>query len=186
MEIQERLALSFAGGGFAHIPPSLVHVGEHGVKFLKLQGSHPAICKLLCGKEVDLLKTCRNPSFAGSQKLAALKEKVQESLKKSLAGQEGDPVFEEAGESGGSLGKTKKGLPKLENAPETITLDLYGVEVEVLAPNSWKSSDVFVKLESTMLDSVFKFLNTDCHECFSNSTRRSYQRSGAFKRKAGE
>ena len=45
---------------------------------------HPAICKLLCGKDVELHKNCRNPSFAGSQKLAALKEKVQDSLQKVL------------------------------------------------------------------------------------------------------
>ena len=167
------------------IPAGLVHAGRNGDKFLKLQGSHPAICKLLCGKDVELLKTCRNPSLAGSQKLAALKEKVQDGLKNLLVDQE-DPLFEDAGESAGSAGKQKRSLPKLENAPETITVDLYGVDVEVLAPTSWNSSDVYVKLDSTMLDNVFKFLHPDCQECFNAGSKRSYQKTGAFKRKAGD
>ena len=106
MEIQETLAISFAGATFVQIPAGLVHVGNNGVKFLKLAGSHPAICKLFCGKETEVFKECRNPSFAGSNKLVTLKEKVQDALKKVLACQEGeDPLFETAGSS---AGKAKK------------------------------------------------------------------------------
>ena len=56
MEIQETLAISFAGATFVQIPAGLVHVGNNGVKFLKLAGSHPAICKLFCGKETEVFR----------------------------------------------------------------------------------------------------------------------------------
>ena len=155
VEIQETLAISFAGATFVQIPAGLVHVGNNGVKFLKLAGSHPAICELFCGKETEVFKECRNPSFAGSNKLVTLKEKVQDALKKALGCQEGeDPLFETAGSS---AGKAKKVLPKATNAPETISVVLLGVVVEVLAPRSWRNEDVYVKLETSMVEAVFIF-----------------------------
>ena len=185
VEIQETLAISFAGATFVQIPAGLVHVGNNGVKFLKLPGSHPAICKLFCGKETEVFKECRNPSCAGSNKLVTLKEKVQDALKKALACQEGeDPLFESAGSSAGST--KKKVLPKVTNAPETLSVVLLGVVVEVLAPRSWDNEDVYVKLETSMLEAVFNFLHSDCLECLKAPSRRCYNKSGALKRKAGE
>ena len=183
MEIEERLAVSFGGAEFVQIPPGLLHAGNNGVKFLKLQASHPAICKLLCGKETQVFKDCRNPSFAGSGKLVTLKEKVHDSLKKALGQEEEDPLFENAGSS---AGKPRYGLPKLTNAPETVSVDVLCVVVGALAPSSWRNEDVYVKLEATMLVAVFNFLHSDCLECLKLPSKRCYQKSGAFKRKAGE
>ena len=80
MEIQERLAVSFAGAGFVQIPHVLVHVGKNGDKFLKLQASHPAICKLLCGKETELLK---EPFFCCLQEAGYFERESASFLEKS-------------------------------------------------------------------------------------------------------
>ena len=80
---------------------------------------------------------------------------MQDALKKALGCQEGeDPLFETAGSS---AGKAKKVLPKATNAPETISVVLLGVVVEVLAPRSWRNEDVYVKLETSMVEAVFIF-----------------------------
>ena len=103
-----------------------------------------------------MFKDCRNPSFAGSGKLVTLKEEVRDSLKKALGGQEEeDPLFENAGSSAGKPRGPRYGLPKLANAPETVSVDVLGVVVDALAPSSWRNEDVYVKQQCWRLCLIF-------------------------------
>ena len=79
VDIQERIAVSFNGSPSVPIPPQLLAV-HGGQKFLNMQGSHPNICRLVCGNRTDLLKGCKNPSLAQSPQLVALREKVVQAV----------------------------------------------------------------------------------------------------------
>ena len=73
----------------------------------------------------------------------------------------------------------RNGLPKVTNAPETVSVNLLGVDVDVLAPSSWKAADVYIKLEAAMLEAVLIFLHSDCEECFKSSSKRCYSKMQA-------
>ena len=179
MEIQERLTLSFAAGGFVQIPASLVRVCQHGLKFLKLQLT-PCYLQILVWEGDRNVLSLQNPSFGGSQKLATFEREGAGFLEKSLAGkEEEDLLFEDAGVNAGSAGKQRNGLPKLDNAPETAIVDLCMVWVWKYWLQVLGRLKMFVKLDSTMHDTActaLQFLHPDCQDRLSNSSKRSYQK----------
>lgn len=173
VEIQQKVAMSYAGSPLVTIPDSLLVQAENGTQFLKIRGSHPTIVKLIAGSQQEKLKP--NTSLAGSQKLAKLKmevKKVCETQAGQAAAQEqagpGEEFFEESAQP-----KAKK--PKLEKLPETVVVKLEDKEIMVMPPSSWKSSDVMVKLDQNMLQVVFDMLAADLDECLQDS-KRSYRK----------
>lgn len=178
VEIQDRVALSYAGGQLWQIPPALVLV-EEGQKYLKLQGSHHVLVKLLCGKDLDKVAGVKNPSFANSEKLQVLKDKVGEAAGKLLKREqpvvEGEEVF--AAEPEKKKGKyMAKQLPK--PSPVQVEIPLEEVEVKptvtLLAFSTSTKVDLHVLMQEDNLKHVFDFVSKDLEECFTGS-KRSYK-----------
>lgn len=173
VEIQQKVAMSYAGSPLVTIPDSLLVQAENGTQFLKIRGSHPTIVKLIAGSQQDKLKP--NASLAASQKLAQLKMEVKKACEaeagKASAQEQagpGEEFFEESAQP-----KAKK--IKLDKLPQNVVVKLEDKEIMVMPPSSWKSSDVMVKLDQKMLQVVFDMLAADLDECLQDS-KRSYQK----------
>ncbi|OLP99575.1 hypothetical protein AK812_SmicGene17865 [Symbiodinium microadriaticum] len=173
VEIQERVALAFAGGRHVPIPPALLVVGSDGSKYLKVRPSHGAICKLICGEAK--CKEAKNPSLAASPALAKLHGQIQKALEPD---QPGDDIFE-------AKDCKRKQLSKKADAPETVTISVNGTDVVLLAPKSSKTTDLIVKMEPQMMQAVFDMLAVDCEACFRELPKRAYTRSGKYRGKRG-
>ncbi|CAE7364428.1 unnamed protein product, partial [Symbiodinium microadriaticum] len=177
VDIQERYALSYAGGEHVPIPPTLLHSASDGAKFLKLRPSHRTICKLVCGKNLDIFKRNANPSIAGSAALQRLKEQLLETLRASVASKSEEAAaafFEDA--SSNEPRKTK--FQKVDDAPETIQMVVNGKEVVFLTPSNAKTTDLVVKLDPVMLQAVLDVLAEDVESCFSTGSKRQF--AGSF------
>ena len=66
VEITERVLLSYKDAKEVAIPRNLLHVADGGERYLKIQGSHMAVCKLAAGGHLDVYKQCKNPSLSSS------------------------------------------------------------------------------------------------------------------------
>ena len=53
VEITERVLLSYKDAKEVAIPRNLLHVADGGERYLKIQGSHMAVCKLAAGGHFD-------------------------------------------------------------------------------------------------------------------------------------
>ena len=168
IEIFERIAMSYAGGLLVQLPDSLIQEHE-GKKFLKLQCSHPAICRLLCGDQIEQFNSCKNASFAGSPKLQLLRGEVQKALRKAVTPAEVAGVFDGGDEpdakSGASADKKKQ---RMLPFPATLQVHFEGTDLCVLTPKS-----VYVLLEKDMLECIFASFHEDMENCLA-ATKRAY------------
>ena len=175
VEITERVHLSYKDAKEVAIPRNLLHVADGGERYLKIQASHPVICKLAAGGCLNVFKQCKNPSLSSSTKYGSLKEKlanaVEAACKKEEEGETKD-IFE--GTSTESNQKKRKA--KLQTCPDTVEIDVNTCKVEVLCPMAWKQQDLWVKLEPSMLQAVLDFLADDVQSCYKNETKRSYNK----------
>ena len=185
VEISEKILVSFKNGPECTIPSSLLVKAETGQKFLKLRPSAPILVKLICGPEhAEELAKVKNPSLATSPKFQELRGMIEEAVRKHADGKQ-DAEHDLFGDVEPDT-VTKQGKPSLQDAPETISLDLNGVTITCLTPTSWKSSDISVALEESQLEAVFSHLEEDCPECFENRKKRRYEKSGFFRKAKGE
>ena len=53
VDISEKVVLSCKGVNKAVVPDNLVSVGPDGRKFLKIQGSHPLVCRLVAADNLQ-------------------------------------------------------------------------------------------------------------------------------------
>ena len=60
-------------------------VGPGGRKLLKIQGSHPLVCRLVAADNLEALKTCKNPSLCQGDAFDSLRKKQEEALHKALS-----------------------------------------------------------------------------------------------------
>lgn len=152
------------------IPKALV-VESGGQKFFKLQCTHPAVCKLLCGQNTALFQGSKNPSMAGSSRLQMLKDSVQQALRNAVMPPEPAGVFEDEKGAGNPPKKRQKKLPH----PDSLEVDVCGSKVVVLTPQNFKAQDVFVLMDKEMLENVFGFLHKDRFGC----QKEAIQQEGA-------
>ena len=85
VDISEKVVLSYKGVNKAVVPDNLVSVGPDGRKFLKIQGSHPLVCRLVAADNLEALKTCKNPSLCQGDAFDSLRKKQEEALHKALS-----------------------------------------------------------------------------------------------------
>ena len=174
VEITERVHLSYKDAKEVAIPKNLLHVADEGERYLKIQGSHPVVCKLVAGGHLDVFKQCRNPSLSSSANYALLKEKlanaVQEACKKEQEEGEKD-IFEGSTTSANQ----KKRKANLFHCPDTLEIAVKTCQVKILTPMSFKQQDLWVQLDPQMLEAVFGFLEEDVETCF-KSDKRSYSK----------
>ena len=83
VEITERVLLSYKDAKEVAIPRNLLHVADGGERYLKIQGSHMAVCKLAAGGHLDVYKQCKNPSLSSSANYGLLKEKLANAVQES-------------------------------------------------------------------------------------------------------
>ena len=57
VEIIERVHLSYKDAKEVAIPRNLLHVADGGERYLKIQGSHPVVCKLAAGGHLGNART---------------------------------------------------------------------------------------------------------------------------------
>ena len=174
VDISEKVVLSYKKASSVVIPDTLVHVSEDGTKYLKVQGSHPTIVKLVAADQVDLLRSCRNPSLSHGEYFALLKQKQQEALEALCSKEEekdAEALFEAKEKN-----KTSKKKLALKDLPETLGIELAGQTIVLLRPSTWKGTDVWVQMDANMLAATFDFLSKDCEECFKDGTKRSYNK----------
>ena len=81
----------------------------------------------------------------------------------------------------GNKAKDKKRA--LENAPESVNVQLGSFQVEFKKPSSWKESDISVPLCAEALTTVCDFIVQDVAACFEDK-KRSYVKSGNFAKRA--
>ena len=180
VDIQERYALSYAGGDHVPIQPCLLHSATDGSKFLKLRPSHRTICKLVCGKNLDILRGNVNPSIAASAGLQKLKDQLLETMRASVGHKSEEAAAAFFEDASSSVPKKKK-FQKLDDAPETINMVVNEQEVVFLTPSNSKTTDLVVKLEPLMLEAVLDVLAEDVESCFSSGSKRTYRKSGKFR-----
>ena len=178
VDISERIVLTYKNVTAAVVPGNLVQLGPDGRKFMRIRPSHPVVCKLAAAENVDVFKQCKNPSLSQSESFAELRKKQEEALAIALAQENQDekdtdtPLFKAAE-------NPPKKKPKLASGPETLELDVGGIQVEVLKPSSYKDKDLCVLVDSTMLAAIFDFLAKDVENCFSNGIcKRAYKKKG--------
>ena len=175
VDISEKIVLSYKNVTGAVVPDSLVQLGPDGRKFMRIRPSHPIVCKLASADHVDLYKQCKNPSLNQGECFALLRKKQEEALEMASAQEE-----KEEENIDKQLFKAEKPLkkkPKLASGPETLELDVGGIQVEVLKPSSHKDKDLCVLVDSTMLAATFDFLATDVENCFKDDiTKRPYKK----------
>lgn len=175
VEITEKVHLSYKDAKDVPIPRNLLHVADAGERYLKIQGSHPVICKLASGGCIDLFKQCKNCSLSSSTKYGSLKEKlanaVEAACKKEEEG-ESKAMFEATS----TQSNQKKKKASLQTCPDTLEIDVNTCKVVVLCPMSWKQQDLWVLLEASMLEAVFDFLAEDVEACLKNESKRSYSK----------
>lgn len=171
VDISERVVLSYKNVCAAVVPKVLILPGPDGKKFLKLQASHPFVCRVLAAHNLDLYRECKNPSLSKGECFALLRKKQEEALANASSNQQDD-----GGEKEQALFKDEqpKKKPRLDNGHATLQLDVGGIKVEVLKPSSYKEKDVSVLLDPSMLTSVFEFLEADCESCFKDVQKRAY------------
>ena len=125
-------------------------------------------------------KQQKNPSLSNCKQFAALQEMQLKSL--GLGGSEpaGDALFDGEDEeaSGGEKGAeaTKKNTTNAKSAlartSKVCSIDLDGVNVELKTPQSFKESDICVKMDPLQLGAVCEFVLKDVVDCFGQ--KRSY------------
>lgn len=175
VDISEKVVLSYKGVNKAVVPDNLVSVGPDGRKFLKIQGSHPLVCRLVAADNLEALKTCKNPSLCQGDAFDSLRKKQEEALHKALSEAKEE---EEKEKDLFKVEKHPKKKLKLSSGPDFLTLNLDGNDIEVLKPRTWKDKDVSVLLGSSMLAVTFDFLATDVDTCFKDGNKRSYRKKG--------
>lgn len=183
--IQEKVALGRDGYQAQLIPANLLVTTDSGKKYVKIQPSSPTIVRLCCAHSEDLLELCtkaKNPSLSSSEKLKELKDLLQAEVAKhvqELQNKEGVPC----GKMWEKEGKGKKmGKPRLpEETPESLDITVMDTAITCLYPASWKSGELCVLLDETMLDVVFQHLSEDCEEALTSVTKRVYTK----RKKAG-
>ena len=174
VEITERVLLSYMDAKEVAIPRTLLHVADGGERYLKIQASHPVVCKLAAGGHLNVFKQCKNPSFSASANYASLREKlvnaVQESLKKEAEDEK--DIFE-----GSPTPKNqKKRKAQLDYCPDTVEIEVKTCQVKVLSPMNYKQQDLWVLMDPEMLEAVFSFLSEDVETCFKSDSKRSYSK----------
>ena len=175
IEIFERIAMSYAGGPVVQLPDTLIQEHE-GKKFLKLQCSHPAICRLLCGDKTEQFTSCKNASFAGSPKLQLLRGEVQKALRKAVTPAEVAGVFDGGDEPDAKpVASAEKKKQKMLPFPATLQVRFESTELCVLTPKSFKCQDVYVLLEKDMLECIFGSFHEDMDYCLA-ATKRGYSK----------
>lgn len=190
MEVVELVALAYKDGPQVQIPPGLVYKDEAGRKWLKVRPSHPSICKLMLG-HLEEYKTVKNPSLAQSPQVKKLQEKIKEAILASAAeddkgdmfgGEQESETEEKAGQCTEQKGRQRQQL--LLQAAATVHVELNGKKVELKTPSSWKETDITVPLDPEPLTVVTEYFLEDVSACFTQDQKRSYNRSGQFKKKA--
>lgn len=176
VDISEKVVLSYQGVNKAVAPDNLLCVGPDGRKFLKMQGSHPLVCRLVAASNLEALKNCKNPSLCQGDAFGSLRKKQEEALNKALSEAKQKEEEEEKEKDLFKVEKPPKKKLKLSSGPDTLTLNLDGKDIEVLKPSSWKDKDVAVLLDSSMLALTFDFLSTDVDSCFKDGNKRSYKK----------
>ena len=61
VDISEKVVLSYKGVNKAVVPDNLVSVGPDGRKFLKIQGSHPLVCRLVAARQPGSFEDLQEP-----------------------------------------------------------------------------------------------------------------------------
>ena len=112
-------------------------VGPGGRKLLKIQGSHPLVCRLVAADNLEALKTCKNPSLCQGDAFDSLRKKQEEALHKALSEAEEE---EEKEKDLLKVEKPPKKKLKLSSGPDFLTLNL--------KPGTWKDKDVSVLLDA--------------------------------------
>ena len=174
MEVSSQISLKYNGGPPVVLPEQLV-TQHDGDSFVKFRASHYSIAKLVLGHK-DEYKKCQNVNLSSSPQWKEFQALLKEALKKHFNIGASDDCFEEANEpeETGTRG-WKKLLDKM--AP-TMTVDLGGANVEVLAPSSFKCSDVSVKLEAAQLKAFCDFISQNVDDCF-GAKKRQYNKRKA-------
>lgn len=173
VDISERVVLSYKAVSKSVVPDNLVSVASDGRKFLKMQGSHPLVCRLVAAANLEALKNCKNPSLYQGDAFLSLRKKQEEAVQKAMS------EVKEEEDKNQDLFKAEKHAKKkakLTSVPETLTLDLDGTDIEILRPTTWKDKDVAVLLDSNMLAAAFDFLSSDVDTCFKDGQKRSYKK----------
>ena len=175
VEIIERVHLSYKDAKEVAIPRNLLHVADGGERYLKIQGSHPVVCKLAAGGHLAVFKQCQNPSLSSSANYALLKEKlanaVQEACNKEQEEGEKD-IFE----GSTTAANQKKRKASLTYCPHTVEIAVNTSQIKVLTPMSFKQQDLWVLLDPQMLEAVFDFLGEDVETCFKSGSKRKYSK----------
>ena len=174
--------MKYNGGPAATIPEQLIHTDDQGNAWVKFRPPNYAIAKLVLGHmdeyhnatTVNLSSSPQWKAFQGLQKDAIAKE-----LKLDTGGNEVFDEEEDQQEDGDPNRRSWKKL--LERMGSSMVVQLEGVNVQILTPKSWKSTDVHVKLESAQLKAFCDFICKDVDACFGDK-RRAYKR----KRKDGD
>ena len=176
VSISQKLVVSYKASLDVTIPNNLIH-SEGNDKFLKIQVSHPVICKLSAAAaagKLDIWKACKNPSLSSSSNYGILKEKLCQAVQEASAPEDKEEKDIFAGNV--KQGNAKQGKPTLEKCPDKVEMDVDGCKVQVLCPQSWKQYNLWVLMDPGMLAAVFAFLGADVESCFQAENKRSYNK----------
>ena len=176
VEVTEKVvvSLSYKDVRDATLPSCLLCHDDDGQRFLKVQASHPVICKLASGGYVELYYAKKNPSLSNSSQYGLLKKKLEEGVEqaiKEIEQKDGEDMF-----TGPDKKKTAFPLWKL---PTKMEIEVGGTQVTVMTPTTRKQQDLWVLMEPSMLTAIFDWLSEDVEACFKEESKRIYKRKQA-------
>ena len=184
MEVAEVITLSYKGGPKISVPASLIQHDQDGKRWLKFRPSNHTITKLVLGHMEDF-KTMKNPSLATSPKLKEIQEKVKQAVFAAEETQsEGEGMFGDEQTEDGNEMSCKEKKHALQSAPASVKITLLEKEISVKTPSSWKQSDLLVPIDANTLTTLCDYIMEDVSGCLRKESKRSYQQTGKFKKKA--
>ena len=181
MQVSEVISLTYRQVPQVFVPANLVQQDGTGRKWLRLRPSSPAMAKLVLGHMVEF-RHLKNPSLAASPQLKVIQDKIKAAVM-DFEQNTGANMFGEPDPVSETSSKLKDKKRALENAPESVNVQLGSLQVEFKKPSSWKETDILVPLCAEALTRVCDFIVQDVAACFEDK-KRSYVKSGPFAQRA--
>ncbi|CAE7253374.1 unnamed protein product [Symbiodinium sp. CCMP2592] len=156
------------------VVPSDLLIEHEEKKYLKLNGSHWWLCKLLCP---EVYKTQKNVSLANTSAMKEVCQAVLAGFLKKEEGDEGEELFDKKPDDKKSLKRKRD-----SSGPRVKSITLPNEVVAEFYLENHQSSCPAVSAEPESLEAVLGYLKAGCEDC-ANAATRAYQKTGKYRKK---
>ncbi|CAE7679417.1 unnamed protein product [Symbiodinium sp. CCMP2592] len=156
------------------VVPSDLLIEHEEKKYLKLNGSHWWLCKLLCP---EVYKTQKNVSLANTSAMKEVCQAVLAGFLKKEEGDEGEELFDKKPDDKKSLKRKRD-----SSGPRVKSITLPNEVVAEFYLENHQSSCPAVLAEPESLEAVLGYLKAGCEDC-ANAATRAYQKTGKYRKK---